>query len=114
MKISCGIDIEKISRFEKYTKADFKRLLKIFTSDELEYCFSKKESAKHLCARFCAKEATVKALCSHGLKKPRLAEIEVVKISELPKINVFGVENVNFSLSLSHCDDYACANVIIY
>jgi len=41
-------------------------------------------------------------------------QTEVVKISELPKINVFGVENVNFSLSLSHCDDYACANVIIY
>lgn len=124
MKISCGTDIEKISRFEKYTRNDFKKLLKIFTASELEYCFSKINSAPHLCVRFCAKEAVVKALCTYGFEKPSLNKIEVIKDGDIPRIAILtkllsrkhcsDAESLNISVSLSHCGDYACVNVVIY
>ena len=59
--ISIGTDIEEIRRFEgKETNFDF--LSRVFTTSELEYSLKSKSPAKHLCARFCAKEAIVKAL----------------------------------------------------
>ena len=61
--ISNGIDIEDISRFEgKTLETDLKFLSRIFTQNELNYCFSFGNPAPHLAARYCAKEATVKAL----------------------------------------------------
>ena len=117
MKISCGIDIERISRFEKYGEKDRERLLKFFSPSELDYCFCKKTYANSLCARFCAKEAVIKALCSHGLPKPFLNQIEVVMEGEVPKIKLsknYPAQNINISLSLSHCEDYACANAVVY
>ena len=57
--MAIGVDIEDIERF-KGKSEEF--LHRVFTDLELEYClkFSKPES--HLAARFCAKEAVVKAL----------------------------------------------------
>ena len=60
-----GIDIEDVSRFEnKEIDKDSKFLSRIFTQNELEYCFKNKNYAQSLSARYCAKEAVVKALSS--------------------------------------------------
>ena len=43
--IGLGIDIEEISRFQNKPK-DSTFLKKIFTKNELEYCFKKKDPAQ--------------------------------------------------------------------
>ena len=58
-----GVDIEDISRFNNKTlENDSVFLEKIFTQNELEYCYKQKNYASSLAARFCAKEAVIKAL----------------------------------------------------
>ena len=61
--IGIGVDIEKTDRFKKKLK-DKRFLNKIFTQEELNYCFSNKYPEKHLAARFAGKEAMIKAYCS--------------------------------------------------
>lgn len=72
--MAIGVDIEDIERF-KGKSQDF--LNRVFTFHELEYClkFSKPES--HLAARFCAKEAVVKALTALDIEGVSYNEIEV-------------------------------------
>ena len=77
--LSQGIDIEEIIRFEKYENdINSKFLSRIFTKNELDYCFSKKNPAQHLSARFCAKEACIKALFPFENKKLFLKQIEII------------------------------------
>ena len=111
MKIGC--DIEENNRFEKNLEDDFKFLNRIFTKNELDYCFSKKNSSAHLCARFCAKEALIKAL---GDKKIPLNKIEVLnEIDGKPFINLIDNDfEGKIELTLSHCENYSTAFVVVY
>ncbi len=67
--VSLGVDIESIERFQDMIKR-FKRstLKRIYTETEMEYCFSKKNPAPSLAARFAFKEAAFKALSPLGQK----------------------------------------------
>lgn len=67
--LSLGVDIEAIHRFEQMI-ARFKRetLKRIYSEIELKYCFSKKNPAPGLAARFAFKEAAFKALSPLGQK----------------------------------------------
>jgi holo-[acyl-carrier protein] synthase len=67
--VSLGVDIESIERFTKMIK-QFKRstLKRIYTENEMDYCFSKKNPAPSLAARFAFKEAAFKALFPLGLR----------------------------------------------
>lgn len=68
-KVSLGVDIESIARFESMIKR-FKRstLKRVYTELEQAYCFSKKNPAPSLAARFAFKEAAFKALSPLGQK----------------------------------------------
>lgn len=112
-----GVDIESIDRFRKYPPDRNKRFFrKIFTSIELDYCFKKKDPYPHLAARFAAKEAAIKAFS--GFKKLQLPQIEVIN-DEIgkPALRINNDESKetveNVFVSLSHCDKYAAAFVII-
>ncbi len=99
-----GIDIEDNSRFEKKDRVnDSKFLEKIFTLSELEYCYSKKNPAPHLCARFCVKEAVIKVLSYKGIKHSKLNDIEVFHgdIGE-PYVRVLSNPEIDIEISLSH------------
>ena len=50
-----GTDIEGTNRFKDVGKKSH-FLSKIFTENELNYCFSKEEAATHLAARFAEKK----------------------------------------------------------
>ena len=79
MNFSHGLDIEEIERFKKYENdINSKFLNRIFTKNELDYCFSKKNPAQHLTARFCAKEASIKAIFSLENKKLFFKQIEII------------------------------------
>lgn len=109
--MAIGVDIEDIERF-KGKSQDF--INRVFTFHELEYClkFSKPES--HLAARFCAKEAVVKALTALDIEGVSYNEIEVFhNEKQCPQIRILKSleKNIIFQLSLSHDRSKAIAFV---
>lgn len=114
--IAIGTDIEEVERFNNKTKDNNERFLnRIFTKNELDYCFSKKNFAQHLCARFCAKEAVYKALSELDIKDVYLKDIEILKKDNfIPFAKIEKYPNLKIRLSLSHTRKYACANVFVY
>lgn len=123
MKICCGTDIIEIERIknsiedEKTGKAFVE---KIFTPKEIAYCESKKsQKYQHYAVRFAAKEAAFKAFSEQIEDKYAISwkDIEVVNNEQgRPKLNLTGmnlkkIENID--ISLSHCKEYAVANVTL-
>ena len=63
MIIGLGMDLTEIPRIERLVERWGDRFLaKVFTPGEREFCMAKANFARHLAARFAAKEATLKAL----------------------------------------------------
>ena len=115
--ISIGTDIEQISRFQdKPLEKDAHFLNRIFTPSELEYCFSHGIPAQHLCARFCAKEAIVKALSDFEIKDVFYGDIEISNLqSGKPCAKIQKYPDVKIKLSLSHTKDTAiCVAICNY
>lgn len=125
MKITCGTDIIEISRIKKGIKEIGEKFIKtIFTTKEIQYCESKNvQKYQHYAARFAAKEATFKAISCYIKDKYDISwqDIEISN-SEIgrPVINIkksidgFTIENIeSMDISLSHCKEYAVANVTI-
>lgn len=116
-----GLDIVDVSRIKKAAEKWEKSFLqKVFTQAELKYCLEKKSSYQSLAARFAAKEAAVKALgvgfqgvswqdmevTNDDLGKPSL----VLRGKALEIAERQGVSQIY--LTLSHCKEYAVAQVI--
>lgn len=74
-----GVDTEKISRFEN-KDLDRNRIFleKIYTENEIKYCYTKGKPSQHLAVRYCAKEAIVKALSSLSDFQILYNEIEIL------------------------------------
>jgi len=116
-----GIDLVKVSRVQRLCEHN-KHLEKIFTLAEIEYCQKRRHKFQHFAARFAVKEAVFKALGTGGWGEIEWTDIEVVR-DEMgkPKINLHGkaremTERMNIKdilVSLSHCSDYAIAQVIL-
>ena len=146
--VSLGVDLEEVARFRKYVlppsqvnnnSMSKKFLRRVFSSEEREYCFEQVFPERHLAARFCAKEASYKAI-SQALSfysKEKLQffrtnffvnSSEVTKVSQIPTIklapklnsflqNLFIQEqkysNYKLLLTLSHTKEWAVAQVLI-
>ncbi len=113
--ISIGVDCEEIERFQKIID-DRKFLERIFTPNEIEYCFSRADPKKHLAARFCAKEAMVKAL-SHRKVEARVENIEILNDANgvpMVKVNLDDTNDLVMQVSLSHSNSVAFAQAIVY
>jgi holo-[acyl-carrier protein] synthase len=102
-----GCDIEEIARFSSKDAAFYEKL---FTKAEIAYCESRPSPAQHFAVRYCAKEATVKALHSIGAKNIYYKDIEITKDGNTPRIVLPGFA---VSVSLSHTKDYAFATVLV-
>ncbi|MGR3293048.1 MAG: holo-ACP synthase [Candidatus Scalindua sp.] len=117
-----GIDIIEISRIEKVFGTHKNFLRRVYTSDEVEYCQSKKNCYQHYAARFASKEAVLKALGTGLRDRMKWTDIETLN-DELgkPYVNLYGrakelatEKNINeISVSLSHCKEYAIAHVLL-
>lgn len=117
MKITCGTDIIEIDRIQKAIQnAGDKFLQTVFTQKEIEYCETKKnQKYQHYAARFAAKEAAFKALSKLVQHKMDWKMFEVAKLQNgKPEIKVnreiANLESID--ISISHCKQYATANVI--
>lgn len=115
--IATGVDIEDISRFEKYSSDKSTAFVKrIFSENEINYCFSFKNPSPHLAVRFSAKEAVYKALSALQTENITYSDVEIYNTDNgVPKIRILkkGFENYDFRLSLSHGSGCAIASVIV-
>lgn len=119
MKIKCGTDIIEIERIKKAIIENENFTLKIYTEKEIEYCESKKKAKyQHYAARFAAKEAVFKAISEELNNKYDIEwkDIEIQnKANGMPVVFLKRkIEKIqDIEISLSHCKEYAVANVIV-
>jgi holo-[acyl-carrier protein] synthase len=112
--IGVGVDIEQTGRFIN-KKINSPLLKRIYTPEELCYCFNKSRPHESLAGRFAAKESVKKALAIFVKQSVDHKEIEIkINGSGVPLIyvkNKLG-NKFNFSLSISHTKNMAIAFVI--
>jgi holo-[acyl-carrier protein] synthase len=106
-----GIDLLEIDRLERALQRHPRLAERIFSESERRYAAARARPARHLAARFAAKEAVVKALgLSGGFG---LHEIEIVA-GEPPSVRLSGraaaaAAGDAVSISLTHSRDFAAA-----
>lgn len=117
-----GCDIIEVERIAQALERHGDRFLtRVFAPGEIAECWpSAEQRCRRLAARFAAKEAVLKALGT-GLRGVSWLEIEVVKDNlGKPSVRLTGraaavaeAQGVTqLHLSLSHCKDYAMAQVV--
>ena len=109
MRIRTGTDIIEISRIKESIE-----------STKREYCESKKmQKYQHYAARFSAKEAVFKAVSDELENKFQInwKDIEILNDEKgRPYVNILNnkIQNIeDIDISLSHCKEYAIANVVV-
>jgi holo-[acyl-carrier protein] synthase len=107
-----GIDLLEIERLERALERYPRLEARLFTDGERAYAAARRRPARHLAARFAAKEAVVKALGSRGFA-PREIEIEA---GEPPRVRLSGrtaglaaERGLSIQVSLTHGRDHAAA-----
>ncbi len=106
-----GVDLVEIDRLERALRRHPRLKRRIFTAAECEYAEGRARPARHLAARFAAKEAVIKALgISTGFG---LAQIEVIG-SAPPRVRLSGpparaAAGKSVEISLTHSRDFAAA-----
>jgi len=116
-----GIDIIRVERMRQVVeKWEEKFLRRVFTEQEISYCYKRKNPFLSLAVRFAAKEALIKAI---GSEIPvSFKDIEVTNNDTgKPSLTVKGKLEALFNnysikkiyLSLSHEHDYGVACVVI-
>jgi holo-[acyl-carrier protein] synthase len=106
-----GIDLLEIDRMERALERHPRLAERVFTAAEREYAAARARPARHLAARFAAKEAVVKALGMSG--GFGLGEVEVVA-GEPPTVRLNGrareaAAGREVDISLTHSRDNAAA-----
>lgn len=67
MILGIGVDVEDVGPFrDKPLEANQRFYERLFSKEEIEYCMGYPDPFPHLAARFCAKEAAVKASSFYG------------------------------------------------
>ncbi len=121
MKIRTGTDIIEISRVKESIESTNERFCeRVYTEKEREYCENKKmQKYQHYAARFSAKEAIFKAISDELDNKFEInwKDIEILNDEKgRPYVNILNkkIQNIeDIDISLSHCKQYAIANVVV-
>lgn len=120
MNLKLGIDIIEIERIEKAITRRKRFKKKLFTEKEIEYCESQKNPILHYAARFCAKEAMMKALGTGWSQGVSWKQIEILnKKSGKPYVVLYDTSltiagESKVEVSLSHSKTVATAVAAIY
>lgn len=115
MSSGVGIDLLEIDRLERALERHPRLAERVFSQAEREYAGRRARPARHLAARFAAKEAVVKALGLGG--GFGLGQIEVIA-GEPPTVKLSGpaadaAAGRRIDLSLTHSRDFAAAVAIV-
>ena len=114
--ISIGTDIVKVSRIKDLlTTKEENFLNKVFTEEEISYCNSNSNPEIHFSGKYAAKEAIKKALLSNDLiEQISLKDIKILnKDNKAPYVVIEHIVNLNYSVSISHEEEYAIAFALI-
>lgn len=103
-----GIDLLEIARLERALERRPRLALRLFTEGERAYAAARARPAQHLAARFCAKEATAKALALDAFS---WQDIEVVSEGAAPRLVLHGALAglAPVAISLTHSQTTAAA-----
>lgn len=121
MKVNCGVDIIEIDRIKhSIEESEQKFIDRVFTKNEIQYCEGKKsQKYQHYAGRFAAKEAIFKAI-SKSIKDKYSVNWKDFEITNdeqgRPKVNFLGIiskDIEDIDISISHCKEYAIANVVV-
>ena len=123
MVLGVGFDVEDLEDFGRTMDQSGDAFLnRVYTEREIEYCRSQPHARQSYAARYCAKEAAMKALgtgWNHGV---RWRDCEVMRLpGGRPTITFHGkaaevaarLGVKNAALSLSHTAEQAIAQVIL-
>jgi len=124
MILGIGVDTIETERFALWHTYSQKKLSRIFSPQEIEYCLQQpNKSAERFAARFAAREALFKALSyaqqNHLLSFLTLcSRISIAKVDSRPYIVINGdigidLSGIVFHLSLSHSCTHATAFIVI-
>jgi holo-[acyl-carrier protein] synthase len=112
-----GLDLLEIERLERALARRPRLADRLFTDGERSYSEGRARPGRHLAARFCAKEAVVKAL---ALEHWAFREIEVVATEAAPEVRLTGGAaqragelGVRALVSLTHTDTTAGAVAVL-
>ncbi len=113
--LGIGVDLIEIERIKyAYQRFGDAFLQKVYSFEEIEFCFMKQNPFPSLAARFAAKEAGFKALSQAGIPPGHWRELTVTQNSDgIPQLVVPGLRNMIVHLSLSHTSTLAIATVVI-
>lgn len=119
MIVGVGVDLCSISRMSRFTRDDH-FIDRVFSSEEIEYAFSKPYPARHLASSFAAKESFSKA-SGVNLFRVISSGVSVSRSNSGPRLCLLGVDEglaamfsrSVFHLSISHDGDYAVAFVVM-
>lgn len=110
-----GIDLLEIERLERALERRPRLAQRLFTDAELDYACARARPARHLAARFCAKEAVAKAL---GLSGWAFTDVEVVATAAAPEVRLRGAaaeraDGRSVAVSLTHTRTAAAAVALV-
>lgn len=120
--IGVGVDIIEIDRVREAVERGGDRFVRrVFSESEAAYCLGRKDPARHLAARFAAKESVIKALRVPPGLGWLWREIVVRRGDGPPSIELTGraLERAaalgvkGSHLSMSHSDTHAVAVVVL-
>jgi phosphopantetheine--protein transferase-like protein len=120
--ISIGIDCESISRVNDLLQRYGNRFLtRVFTDHEIAYSQRRRFPAQHLAGRFCAKEATMKALGTGRSLGVVWRDVEVQRVSGPPELRLHGgaatrfrqLSGVRSLVTITHTGNFAFAQVLL-
>lgn len=121
MIVGVGFDLEDIADFGRTMDQLGEAFLnRVYTAREIKYCQSQPHSRQSYTARYCAKEAAMKALGIAGSDGLKWKEVEVVATSGAPRLHLTGVAAAaakqlgveRLLVSLSHSRSMAGAVVV--
>ncbi len=123
MIVGIGTDIIEVDRVNRLAQKYGRRFLdKVFTPAEQEACARAANRGQRLAARFAAKESVMKALGTGWAQGVRFKDIELPTTEKQPpRIELSGgaaqrareLGGTRWHVSLSHCDKYAVAFVVL-
>ena len=112
-----GVDLLEIERLERALERRPRLAQRLFTDGERAYAAGRARPARHLAARFCAKEAVAKAL---GLSGWSFRDVEVVATATAPEVRLSGAAaerarelGVSAEVSLTHTRTTAAAVALL-
>lgn len=120
-RLRVGVDLLRVERMERLLTEVDAIVDTLFTPAEQSYCQGRRRRVEHLAARFCAKEAVLKAFGTGLGTRMRWTDVEIVnRISGRPEVRLHGEVAafaarrglIDLDVSLSHSGGLALAHAV--